>query len=560
MTSRRARSIILTGLAGALAACLLSSPVLAQSGFPRLPSALSPSDRLSYTTAFDALRRGQIDRARAEASRLQDHTLLGRLEFERLFHPSYTASFEELSDWLNAYADLPMATRVYNLAMRRRPEGAPEPRRPGGTPLLRTWADINAASPEQAMPEPPGPRDARMALNDGDLDRAFMLGSLTADWWVAGLAAWRQRNYAEALNAFERVATDPTQDIWVRSGGAYWTARALQQLGQGERETEFLRLAARWPATFYGQIALHRLGETPVIENLGPTSYADILAAEDRSRAAVSLPPDLDYDALEVFVRDDARARRVVAYVELDDLAEAREELRLGLRNAETAPAREMWRQLAEALGPRVTGNATGRIRAGDYPVPLLEPDGGFTVERALVYAIVRKESRFDPSARSHAGAYGIMQVLPTTAAEITGDVGLARNPERLLDPATSLRVGQIYLQRMLQLPSFEGDILRAIVSYNGGPGRVISTLRQLDADADALLIIESIPVAETRQYVEEVMAAYWIYQRIFGGPLNTLDAIASGARTVPLSLDYRPPEPAPVLADSAGAPAEGTP
>jgi hypothetical protein len=96
----------------------------------------------------------------------------------------------------------------------------------------------------------------------------------------------------------------------------------------------------------------------------------------------------------------------------------------------------------------------------------------------------------------------------------------------------------------MLQLPAFQGDLLRAVASYNAGPGPMLTALRKLGPDADPLLLIETIDVPQARDYVEKVVAGYWIYQRMFGGPLNTLDAVASGAKLVPVSLDYVPPAP----------------
>ena len=97
------------------------------SGSLSTPTALSSEDRLSYTTAFDALRRGDLDMARDAARQAKDRVLLGQVEFERLFHPSHVATDDELAAWLETYSDLPMAQRVYTLAMRRLPDGAPEP-------------------------------------------------------------------------------------------------------------------------------------------------------------------------------------------------------------------------------------------------------------------------------------------------------------------------------------------------------------------------------------------------------------------------------------------------
>ena len=75
-----------------------------------------------------------------------------------------------------------------------------------------------------------------------------------------------------------------------------------------------------------------------------------------------------------------------------------------------------------------------------------------------------------------------------------------------------------------------------------------------LGSDADSLLIIESIPVAQSRQYVEEVVAAYWIYQRLLGGSTATLDAVVAEQPVVPAALDRSVTPPAPLVADPLGA------
>ena len=86
----------------------------------------------------------------------------------------------------------------------------------------------------------------------------------------------------------------------------------------------------------------------------------------------------------------------------------------------------------------------------------------------------------------------------------------------------------------------------------------MVAAVRKLGHDADPLLLIETIDVPQARDYVEKVVAAYWIYQRLNGRPLNTLDAVASGATLVPLALDYAPP-PAPAQTlEVASVPAVG--
>lgn len=502
-------------------------------------TALSDADRLSYTTAFDALRRGQLDEARESARGAGDRILLGQVEFERLFHPSHTATFEELSAWLAEHADMPCAARVYALAMRRRPDGAAEPRRPGGNAIARTWASVQAAADTQSAEDVDGPKAARIALNNDELSRAYALGEASGDWWTAGLAAWRLNDPAKAFAAFERVAVDPTEDPWVRAGAGVWAARAATASGRVDRSQEFLRLAARWPASFYGQVALAQLGEEPAIENDGPRPYQAGLQRASFSEDASGVDPR----ELNAFVRSDPSARLTLAFAEVGREEEAREALKTGLRTAGDN-ARRLWVGLARTLGGRLGLNrpsSAERIDAGDYPTPVLEPEGGFTIERALVYAIARKESGFDAEARSSVGAYGMMQVMPTTAAELAGDSGFVSDPQRLWTPAVNLRLGQSYIRKMLDMDAFQGDVLRAVASYNAGPGPMLAAVRKLGPGADPLLLIETIDVPQARQYVEEVMAAYWIYQRMFGGSLKTLEAVAAGAPLAPLSLDATP-------------------
>jgi soluble lytic murein transglycosylase len=500
------------------------------------PTALSSADRLSYTTAFDALRRGDLEAARASARQAQDRVLLGQVEFESLFHPDHVATYDELAAWLETYSDLPCADRVYTLAMRRRPDGAPEPVKPGGL-IGRTWNSVITAVSGGPTIDPM--KAARIAYNGDDLTGASAIGREIGDWWTVGLAEWRLGQFHESYSAFQRVANDPTEDPWVRAGAAYWTARAASQSGRQDRVEEYLRLSAQWPATFYGQIALRQLGEEPTIENMGPRAYQ----AGPRLQRAIYVPEGARVEAneLEAFVLSDVRAKRTVAYYEVGRRAEAESELRSGLRTA-VGDAARMWTALARVMMPG--SNDATKIDATRFPMPDLQPDGGFTIEKSLVYALARKETDFNPDARSSVGAYGLMQVMPTTAAEMTGDRTFVSDPSKLLIPATNMRLGQAYINRMLQLPAFQGDLLRAVASYNAGPGPMLAAVRKLGPDADPLLLIETIDVPQARDYVEKVVASYWIYQRMFGGPLNTLDAVASGAKLVPVSLDYVPPAP----------------
>jgi soluble lytic murein transglycosylase len=520
------------------------------------PTALSSADRLSYTTAFDALRRGDLDLARASARQANDRVLLGQVEFERLFHPDHVATYEELSAWLDDYSDLPCAQRVYALALKRRPDGAAEPKRPAGV-SGRTWSSVVEAGGGSTEDDPA--KAARVAYNHDDLSTAYTLGIQIGDWWTTGLAAYRLGQFNDSMQAFERVAADPTEDPWVRAGAGVWAAKAAAQSGRQDRITGFLNLAARWPATFYGQVAMRQLGRDVAIEGLGPRPYSPGNVQQVSYQPALAAG-DVNPHELNAFVQSDDRARRTVAYLEVGRRSDAQDELRAGLRTAVGDTARRMWTSLADALGPRMGGSGPDvtRVDATRYATPVLAPQGGFTIEPALVYALARKETDFNAEARSAAGAYGLMQVMPGTAAEMTGDRTFVSRPQQLFDPAVNMRLGQVYVNQMLSRPEFQGDILRAVASYNAGPGPMLAALRKLGPNPDPLLLIETIDVPQARDYVEKVVAAYWIYQRMFNHPLNTLDAVASGAGLVSIGLDYVPPATAPVEMASAPAPSGG--
>jgi soluble lytic murein transglycosylase-like protein len=199
-------------------------------------------------------------------------------------------------------------------------------------------------------------------------------------------------------------------------------------------------------------------------------------------------------------------------------------------------------RQLAmQAGGPFIRVASLGATpmswwsNSDDFPTPELFPSGGFTLDKALVYALVRQESRFNPYAVSPAGAVGLMQLMPAAAAYAAGDDNLKTNVLPLFDAPTNLRLGQDYFKWLLEAGVGDNDMLKAVAAYNGGPGTLQKVTSRVGS-SDSLLVIESLPSRETRNYVEQVMVAYWTYRRKFGGETPSLDALARGA----LLIDYR--------------------
>jgi soluble lytic murein transglycosylase-like protein len=351
--------------------------------------------------------------------------------------------------------------------------------------LAKAKAKRKPAPVVQVTPKPDPGFLARDAFYSGEIERAYPMAVEAGERWVAGLAAYRLQNYTDAFSRFQSVAEDAAEDSWTRAGAAYWAARAAVAAGFDALEKPYLQMAAERPWTFYGMIAERQLGLSPTVTFTHPVAPPDVRLAEAG-------------DFLAQLIR---------------------------VASTETAAAGQM-EPIADIDG----------FRPGDYPSPDLAPQGGFTIDPALVYALVRQESRFNPLAISSAGAVGLMQLLPSSAAYIAGDDKL--NDRALLqDGPLNLRLGQDYLTYLSQ--SLVGDnMLLVIAAYNGGPGAVQKTYERVGRDADPLMLIESLPAKETREYVEKVMAGYWIYRRQFGQDTPSLDALAKGGQSITLAYD----------------------
>ncbi|MHB8284750.1 MAG: transglycosylase SLT domain-containing protein [Caulobacteraceae bacterium] len=506
-------------------------PVLAPVPASAALQVLSPADVQRYGLAFSAMRRGDVIAGQNAAHGITDPCLMGRLQAIRLLNPNYTANYPELKTWLDQYADLPEAARIYDLAMKRRPQGAPAPRGPAVADT-QAPAAVSLSAERTAPPVVPAANSrqqaARTAFYKGDIDAAYSLAAASGERWIAGLSAVRLKKYPEALHNLGDLAADPKQNPWVRSAAAYWAARAATAVNDAPRANELLKTAARSPDTFYGLIATRELDQASAKSakesGAAVDPIADVLAAEAVDPAAVA-----------ALVRSDAHARRAAALMQIGSPLDAGEDLRAGFASANAADRAKLT-SLAIALNaplgkPDAAKAGWARFDMGHFPTPQLFPRGGFTVDKALIYALVRQESRFNANSVSGSGAYGLMQLTAATATRLAAEHGLSISSSDLRDPALNLRLGQDYVAKLLTLA--KGDVMRAVASYNGGPGVIKSMVAKMGDNADSLMMIESMPSGQTRDYVQRVVAGYWIYRQIFGQDSATLDAAAAGVRAV---------------------------
>lgn len=156
------------------------------------------------------------------------------------------------------------------------------------------------------------------------------------------------------------------------------------------------------------------------------------------------------------------------------------------------------------------------------YPLPrreaLIEAAAREGLPPALVAAVVRQESAFDPRAVSPAGAVGLMQLMPGTAAELARDLRPRLvDEDALTDPGLSLELGARYLAAMLD--RFDGSWIGALVAYNAGPHRYERWRDFPEFGADRELAVERIPFGETRRYVKAVLRNVRVYRRLHDLP-----------------------------------------
>ena len=161
------------------------------------------------------------------------------------------------------------------------------------------------------------------------------------------------------------------------------------------------------------------------------------------------------------------------------------------------------------------------------YPVPDLIPAEGLAVSRAFALAISRRESEFDIAAQSHAGARGLMQLMPETAERTARGLGLDFALSRLTtDPAFNATLGSAYLAKLVE--EFGPSVALVASGYNAGPGRPRRWITEFgdprSAAVDIVDWVEMIPISETRTYVMRVSESRVIYRaklRGVAGPVR---------------------------------------
>ena len=328
--------------------------------------------------------------------------------------------------------------------------------------------------------------------------------------WVSALASWRLGDYNAASGGFQQVAQLSDQRE-LRAGGYYWAARSEQAIGRARAVEPLLRRAANTaeaPESFYGLLAREtlgmptKLGADPFIGNDPPVEqYPNV-------QRAIELVKIGEPQLAEQMLVHQAKIGAPSEHHALIQLAK-----RLDL------PAAQLWLAKYGQYGARA--DATDR-----YPNPRWSPVNGWRVDPALAFGHIVQESAFRRTAVSHAGAVGLMQVLPITAQQVSQSNGVPYSRANLTDPGYNLAFGQSFIEQMRGSSATAGQLPRVIASYNAGP-LPVARWASINDKGDPLLWIESIPYWETRYYVPSVMRNMWVYQGLNDEDTGTLKAMA---------------------------------
>jgi soluble lytic murein transglycosylase-like protein len=543
---------------------------------------LSDKDADLYRAIFAAQDKGDWKAADKLIAKLGNRRLVGHVLAAR--YESRSPSAKDLQVWLERYADQPQAGELYERALSLAAKGSRIP----APASAEAWtgndgygasfgfkASSNASSiaakrfgakiaralrhdepitaenllateqKSRKMPEDEiANAQALIAANyfyDGQSQHARYLADEIAEshnplgLWIGGLTAWQQDDAEASAAAFAELASLPGLSAWDQTAASFWAARAYKRAGDQADATRWLHQAALKPHSFYGYLAAHLLGQDvnwswqlPPLDE----KHIGILTAEKGGWRALALLQIGQKDLAESELRHvNPQGRR--------DLQESM----LALAEAAHMPS------LALQLGGVATHTDGKPYDAALYPLPPWQPTAGFDIDPALLYALMRRESQFDPSAVSERGACGLMQLMPATAQIVeraSGShekIGRACNA-RLLNPGINMALGQKYVRQLAAQPMIGDNLVLLLAAYNGGPGNLARWIRDSNElqtriandegrnsvkQPDPLMFLESMPAHQTRDYVEQVLMHYWSYRARLAEPETSLTQLAHG-------------------------------
>lgn len=349
----------------------------------------------------------------------------------------------------------------------------------------------------------------RRLMDDGQYAQAYKIASehgFTGGAELADaefMAGWLALSFLKkpdlAFPHFTRLYENVSTPI-SKARGAFWAGEAAARMGQSTLSEQWYKAAAARQPAFYGALAQRKLG----------ASYN-------------STAPRVTIESWNKWTSD-SRTRMAILFFRAGFRSES---LSFFLRMAEDDGLREndyaTLIQIAETLGDHKSAVKVYKKAAfkgyslTDFGYPRANFPQTSGLPESVVHAIIRQESEFDSQARSHANAYGLMQLLPNTASHSARQIGISHNRSWLTSrPDHNVQLGSAYLRELLD--KYDGALPLAAAAYNAGPSNVNKWIAQYgdprSPNVSTLDWIERIPFPETRNYVQRVLEGYLEYER----------------------------------------------
>jgi len=533
--------------------------------------ALSTKDVQLYKTIFIDYRNGDFRKGDESIAQLEDQILMGHVQALKLLHPTkHRSSFLELRDWLDKYNNQYEAKRIYTLGVKRKPSGAKNPKKniypelneifllkdsetPKNISNLRKIFTSKNYSKKISIYNTVRSRIGRgwptgaleyLSHHEkyfNDKEKSFLLSKIANGYylanlddkainilndpsfisepyseglWIKGLAFYRKGDFQTASRQF-LILSKITSSKWLSNAGAYWSFLSSTKDANDnitfQASLDALNTACEPSFNIYSILSC-RILDKPIKDNV----FDDIEMKKD----------------LGSFLNTDF-GRRIQALVEIGELPVAELEL-----NRLQGRSNDRFKKVI--LGFAIKNDLSSmQIKTAKYlfedkaPIQFLYPTPKWienfnfnNIDPTIALSMIRQESQFSAFAKSGKSAYGLMQILPSTAKMVNKEYNFKSNPRILFDPKINVETGTKYIESLLEIGYIEGDLLKALISYNAGPGNLSKWIKKTNFNNDSFLLIESIPSRETRLFVERVLTNLVIYELINHNSFNYADEL----------------------------------
>ncbi len=542
-----------------------------------LKKVLKDNDLKIYKNVILYQKNYNWEKADNELLKVKNPILVGHFQYEKLMHPNkYKASYKELSDWFKKNNDYPpvLRKRVYRLLLKRLPDKTKVNlyKKPLFKNYLRGYGEDNYIRDYDYSSQNNNSENIEykvqslikegnhnklinlidnydedtnylMHLINREFKKIFFKGDIHASmklfdlyinslnvtnpnvFFRAGINAYRLGNFKKAKKYFNECNKSvKSSRKWTYAGCSYW--ESLLENSKKNR-IKLLKKASNLPRTLYGQLAIEKLNISDPFEWRKVISKTEVnfsdLNENKIFKRAIALTEVGLYNHADLEIRN---LYSKTQKDQLNNLFYASEELDL--------PAVLM------RLGSKYHKKDLTLFMRGLYPTPDWQINDGYKVDKALLFALIRRESAFNFKAKSSKGARGLMQIMPRTASKINNDYRLRYSKAyTLYSLQLNIEIGQKFLNRLMKSPNSKNSILDTLIAYNAGISRLKKWKQNINS-VEPIVFIESIPIKETRWFVKHILTDLWIYRDKLQQAKPSRALLAKGKWPTYKNLDFR--------------------